>query len=158
MRIEVLLNTKASRSSEIRPQLDSELQALGQEGVRIATQTRDVKPSELGFAEAFQFIIEHGHSIADAIPLITAVVQLTNSVLKRYGISRGAGRAAKDESAYVVVKIEDHRIALPANDAQVKRYLKNVETGRKPRTKAASVSKKNASSGSRGKAGTRVKK
>jgi hypothetical protein len=158
MRIEVLLNTKASRAAEIRPQLDSELQALGNEGVRIATQTQEVEPSELGFAEAFQFIIEHGHRIADAIPLITAVVQLTNSVLKRYGVSRGGGRVAKDEKAYVVVKIEDHRIALPANDTQVKRYLKNVETGPKPRTKAASASKKNASSGSRRKAGTRVRK
>jgi hypothetical protein len=144
MRIEVLLNTRAFNASDIRPQLDTELQALRQGDTQISTQSRQVEPGELAFAEAYQFVIDHGSAVAQAIPLITAVLQVTSAVIERWG-GKGESqkKSTKESEPTVVIKIEGHSMALPANDAQVKRYIKKVQEGPKPpRARAAGRKRK----------------
>jgi hypothetical protein len=135
VRIEVFLDVNAPRAAEIRPQLDAELHALHQEGIDISSRRLAVQPGALSMTEAFAFVIEHGKELASAMTLITAVVQLANSVVGRFGKSKkeekGSQKNPSSSQLPVVISIEGHEIPLPATDDQVRRYLKKVQSGPK---------------------------
>lgn len=135
MQIQISLNTQAVDAGDIRASLDAELHALEQPGVTITTNKRETEAGTLGVFEAYQFIIEHGQAIAQALPLITAALQVTNTVLKRRGLKRkpkpgikkGArGASAKTSQPLIVFNVEGKSVELPADDVQLKRYIGSI--------------------------------
>src|SRR5215467_9595369 len=90
MQIIVSLNTQATNSAEIRAELDAELHGLeqDQDDLHITSQKKEVEAGALGLFEAYQFIVEYGQAIATGLPLVTAVLQLSNAILQRRAIKR----------------------------------------------------------------------
>jgi hypothetical protein len=141
MEIRVLLNAQAVGAAEIRAQLYEELHALEQPGLQIKTEKKEVEAGALGLFEAYQFIVEYGPTIATtgaiSLPLVTAVLQLSNAILQRRGVKRStkpkertkksSRRSEKrDAQPMIVIHVGGKSIELPAEDSQLKRYLSNI--------------------------------
>jgi hypothetical protein len=146
MEIRVSLNVQAENSADIRTQLDTELHGLERPGLQIATQQKEVEAGALGVFEAYQFILACGPAIATTIPLITAVLQLSNAVLQRRGLKRqpkvkkpksGRGSEPSPSHPLVVVHVDGKSIELPAKDPQLKRYVNSIT---KPQARLSSSS------------------
>jgi hypothetical protein len=159
MQIQISLNTQAVDAGDIRASLDAELHALEQPGITITTNKRETEAGALGVFEAYQFIIEHSGAIEHAMTLITAALQVTNTVLKRRGLKskpkarkkRGArGEGAKTPQPLIVFNVEGKSVELPADEAKLRRYIGSIgkSEGKQPtrphksRVKRASKSKK----------------
>jgi hypothetical protein len=87
MQIKVSLNAGATDAADIRAALDAELHGLEQPDLEITTQKKPIEAGALALAEAYQFILDYGPGLAKALPLVTAVLQLSNAVLQRRGIT-----------------------------------------------------------------------
>jgi hypothetical protein len=150
MQIQISLNTHAVDAGDIRVQLDAELHALEQSGVKITTNKRETEAGALGVFEAYQFIIEHGRDIVEALPLITAALQISNTVLKRRGLSRKP-KPRKEKGAHganttapqplIVFNVNGNSIELPADDAQLKRYVGTIGKSPAKRTPSSRARK-----------------
>jgi hypothetical protein len=142
MEIRVSLNTQAADAAEIRNELSEELHALEQADLKIKTEQTEVEAGALSIFEAYQFVVEHAPVIAAtatlSMPVITAVLNLSNAILQRRGLKRRlkqksderkGGRAHKPTAAQpmVVVQVGERSIELPAEDSQIKRYLRNID-------------------------------
>jgi hypothetical protein len=91
MQIVVSLNTQVTDAADIRAELDAELHGLeqDQDDLHIKTQKKEVEAGTLGLFEAYQFIVEYGPTaVAAGLPLVTAVLQLSNAILQRSRIGR----------------------------------------------------------------------
>lgn len=137
MQIQVSLNPRAVAAAEIRAQLDAELHALERPGIEVRAGKKAPGAEEFGLAEAYQFIVDCGPGIVALLPLITAVLQLSNAILTRRGLTspkakvrRRAQRAAQLEeagaSAPVVVSVNGRQLELPADARQLKQFLDAV--------------------------------
>jgi hypothetical protein len=152
MQIQVSLNTGAADAADIRAQLDAELHGLERPGLQITTQKKPVEAGALSVVEAYQFILDYGPAIATGLPLITAVLQLSNAILQRRGITRKAkskvpAKKAKPKGSdknvshpIVVVQVEGKSIELPADDAQLKKYVSSfANPSPRPPSRASSA-------------------
>jgi DNA/RNA endonuclease G (NUC1) len=137
MQIQVSLNPHAVAAAEIRAQLDAELHALERPGIQVRADRKAPAAEAFGLAEAYQFIVDCGPGIVALLPLVTAVLQLSNSMLARRGLTspkakvrRGARRAVQLEeagaSAPVVVSVNGRQLELPADDRRLKQFLDAV--------------------------------
>ncbi len=136
MQIQMSLNPHAVAAAELRAQLEAELQALERPGVQVRADNKAPGAEEFGLAEAYQFIVDCGPGIVALLPLVTAVLQLSNAILQRRDL---ASRKREDErqasaSAPVVVSVNGRELELPADERQVKEFLSAVsgrpQTGR----------------------------
>ncbi len=137
MQIQVSLNPNAVAAADLRAQLEAELHALERPGVQVRADNTAPGAAEFGLAEAYQFIVDCGPGIVALLPLVTAVLQLSNAILTRRGLTspkakvrRGAKRAAQLEEAGafapVVVGVDGRQLELPADDRQLKQFLDAV--------------------------------
>jgi hypothetical protein len=141
MEIRVSLNTQATEAAKIRAELFAELNALEQPDLHIRTEKREAEPGALALFEAYQFIVDHGSAIAEgakiSIPVLTAVLQLSNAILQRRGIKRKPKPKSKSTKKtrtsetiaaqpVIVVQVGKKSIELPADDSQLKRYISTV--------------------------------
>jgi hypothetical protein len=139
MQIRVLLNSQAENAAEIRTQLDAELHAaLDRKEIYITTKKSELEAGTLSIAEAYEFIVSHGPAIAaSTLPLVTAVLQLSNAILQRRGIKRqqkqktdakktGEGSDKKLRQPAIVVDVDGKSIELPADNSQQKRFLGSI--------------------------------
>jgi hypothetical protein len=140
MQIRVLLNSQAENAAEIRTQLDAELHAaLDQKGINITTKKSELEAGTLSIAEAYEFIISHGPTIASTtLPLVTAVLQLSNAILQRRGIKRQEKRKTEKKKTSetsekqkvrqpaIVVDVDGKSIELPGDNSQLKRFLGSI--------------------------------
>ncbi len=138
MQIQVSLNPHAVAAADLRAQLEAELHALEQPGVQVRADNKAPGAGEFGLAEAYQFIVDCGPGIVALLPLVTAVLQLSNAILTRRGLAspkakvrRGARRAAQIEEAgvsapVVVVNVDGRQLELPADDRRLKAFLSAV--------------------------------
>jgi len=146
MQIQVSLNPHAVAAAELRTQLEAELHALERRpGVQVRADNKAPGAEEFGLAEAYQFIVDCGPGIVALLPLVTAVLQLSNAMLTRRGLAspkakvrRGARRAAQLEEAsasppVMVVNVDGRQLGLPADDRQLKEFL-NAVSGRAEHT------------------------
>ncbi|MHC2280408.1 hypothetical protein ACVME8_007051 [Bradyrhizobium diazoefficiens] len=166
MQIVVSLNAGAVDAADIRTTLDAELHGLAREGAKITTEKKPVEAGALSFAaEAYQFILDYGPAVKAALPLITAVLQVSNAVLQRRGItsknkpkaskkaksSKTAQKAAPPQPV-VVVQVEGRSINLPADSAQLKKFVSafskpELPAGKRAPKKKAAQPKKRATKG-----------
>jgi hypothetical protein len=153
MQITVSLNAGAADAADIRTALDAELRGLEQQGLQITTQKKPIETGALALAEAYQFILEYGPGLAKAIPLVTAVLQLSNAVLQRRGITgKKKPKTSKKASTkntqsttpqpVVVVQMEGKSIDLPAEPAQLKKFVSSFSNPEKSSRKPAAKAKK----------------
>jgi len=167
MQIKVSLNAGAADAADIRAALDAELHGLEQPDLEITTQKRPIEAGALALAEAYQFILDYGPGLAKALPLVTAVLQLSNAVLQRRGITAKKKTKAPKKTTpkkptvaaaqpLVLVQVEDRFIELPADQPQLKKFLNSLSkseqsSGRsatdKPRKAGTTKKKKRTAKG-----------
>jgi hypothetical protein len=137
MQIHISLNPNVVAAADIRAQLEAELHDLERPGIQVRTDNKAPGAEEFGLAEAYQFIVDCGPGIVALLPLVTAVLQLSNAMITRRGLNsrkakvrRGARRAAQLEEAVaspaVVVSVNGRQLELPADDRRVKQFLNAV--------------------------------
>jgi hypothetical protein len=138
------------------PALDAELHGLEQPDLEITTRKKPIEAGALALAEAYQFILDYGPDLAKAIPLVTAVLQLSNAVLQRRGITakkkaKAPKKTATKKSAaaathpLVLVQVEDNIIELPAEQPQLKKFLNSLSKPEQSSGKSAAAKPKKAS-------------
>jgi hypothetical protein len=141
MQIQVSLNPRAVAAADLRAQLETELHALERPGIQVRADNKAPGAEEFGLAEAYQFIVDCGPGIVALLPLVTAVLQLSNAMLTRRGLNspkakvrRRARRAAQLEeagaSAPVVVSVNGRQLELPADDRQLREFMSTLVTER----------------------------
>jgi len=131
MKVDVLLNRHAVGAARIRAELSAELGALEGAGVQVTARSGPAPDGALGLQEVFQFVVEHKDEIVAGIPLLTATLQIANTVLKRLSEDSAEKKPKKTGDAapapVVIVQVKDHAIPLPANPARVKKFMNEVE-------------------------------
>jgi hypothetical protein len=144
MQIRVSLNAGATDAADIRAALDAELHGLEQPDLEITTQKKPIEAGALALAEAYQFILDYGPGLAKALPLVTAVLQLSNAVLQRRGITAKKKAKAPNKKTtpkkptvaatqpLVLVQVEDRFIELPAEQPQLKKFLNSLSKPEQP--------------------------
>lgn len=156
MQIKVSLNAEATDAADIRAALDAELHGLEQPDLEITTRKKPIEAGALALAEAYQFILDYGPDLAKALPLVTAVLQLSNAVLQRRGITaKKKAKAPKKPTTkkpvaaatqpLVLVQVEDRIIELPAEQPQLKKFLNSLSKPEQPSGKSAAAKPKKAS-------------
>ncbi|NEV01058.1 hypothetical protein [Bradyrhizobium uaiense] len=156
MQIKVSLNAGATDAGDIRAVLDTELHGLEQPDLEITTQKKPVEAGALALAEAYQFILDYGPGLAKALPLVTAVLQLSNAVLQRRGITAKKKTKAPTKTTpkkptapatqpLVLVQVEDRIIELPADQPQLKKFLNSLSKPEQSPSKSAANKPRKAS-------------
>ena len=144
MQIQVSLNPDAVAAADIRAQLDAELHALERPGVQVRADKKAPEAEAFGLVEAYQFIVDCGPGIVALLPLVTAVLQLSNAILDRRGLTQRKAKARKkvkrapqkeeaSASAPIVVRVNGRQLKLPADERQLKKFI-NTVSGRAERT------------------------
>lgn len=140
MQIQVSLDPHALAAAEIRAQLDAELHALEQPGIQVRADRRGSGAEAFGLAEAYQFIVDCGPGMVALLPLVTAVLQLSNAILERRGLTPRKAKARKrakrapraDEreagasAPVMVVNVNGRQVELPADDRQLEEFMNAV--------------------------------
>lgn len=137
MQIQISLNPLAVAAAEIRAQLDAELHALERPGIQVRADRKAPEAEAFGLVEAYQFIVDCGPGIVALLPLVTAVLQLSNAILERRGLTPPKTRARKKAkrapqaaeaiaSAPVVVSVNGRQLELPADERQLKEFMSAV--------------------------------
>jgi hypothetical protein len=137
MQIQVSLNPHAVAAADIRAQLDAELHALERPGIQVRADKKAPEAEAFGLGEAYQFIVDCGPGIVALLPLVTAVLQLSNAILDRRTLAQRKAKARKkvkrapqrDEAsapAPIVVRVNGRQLELPADERQLKKFINAV--------------------------------
>jgi hypothetical protein len=156
MQIRVSLNAGATDAADIRAALDAELHGLEQPDLEITTQKKPIEAGALALAEAYQFILDYGPDLVKALPLVTAVLQLSNAVLQRRGITaKNKAKVPKKTTTkkptvatpqpLVLVQVDDKVIELPADQPQLKKFLSSLSKPEQSAGRTAAAKPRNSS-------------
>jgi hypothetical protein len=135
MQIQVMVNPQAAAAEDIRARLDAELHALERPGVQVRADGKAPATEAFGLAEAYQFIVDCGPGIVALLPLVTAVLQLSNAILQRRALAqvkakKRARRASPEADAGalapVVVTVNGQQLGLPADERQLEAFVNAV--------------------------------
>jgi hypothetical protein len=138
MQIRVSVNPHAVAAADIQAQLDAGLHALERPEIRVRADRQQTGAEAFGLAEAYQFIVDCGPGITALVPLVTAILQLSNTIVQRRALGelkkkakrkarRTARTAAASESApAVVVNVNGRQLELPANDRELEEFVNAV--------------------------------
>jgi len=137
MQIQVSLNPHAVAAADIRAQLDAELHALARPGIQVRADEKAPAAEAFGLAEAYQFIVDCGPGIVALLPLVTAVLQLSNAILDRRTLAQRKAKARKKAKrapqreeasapAPIVVRVNGRQLELPADERQLKKFVDAV--------------------------------
>lgn len=137
MQIQVSLNPHAVAAADIRAQLDAELHALERPGIRVRADKKAPEAEAFGLVEAYQFIVDCGPGIVALLPLVTAVLQLSNAILDRRGLAQRKAKARKkvrrapqqheaSAPAPIVVRVNGRQLELRADERQLKKFINAV--------------------------------
>jgi hypothetical protein len=136
MQIQVMVNPHADAAADLRAQLAAELQALARPGVRVRAD-RKAAAEAFGLGEAYQFIVDCGPGLLALLPLVTAVLQLSNTLLQRRALAgpdpkarkraRRVARATEaGDAAPVVVTVNGRQLALPVDERRLQAFANAV--------------------------------
>ena len=131
MQVKIELHGKHPLYAEIVSDLAAEIDALQRPGVSVTRQQRLPQEDELVLGEVAQFIIDNQDAIVNTTTFITALVQLSNEVMRRRGIQKAAKPSKLESVEYQTVDpatltVGKHRLILPCTDAQAKTFIKKV--------------------------------
>jgi len=137
MQIQVSLNPHAVAAADIRAQLAAELHALERPGVQVRADKKAPEAEAFGLVEAYQFIVDCGPGVVALLPLVTAVLQLSNAILDRRTLAQRKAKARKkvkrapqqaeaSAPAPIVVRVNGRQLELPADERQLKKFINAV--------------------------------
>jgi hypothetical protein len=137
MQIQVSLNPDAVAAADIRAQLAAELHALERPGIRVRADEKAPEAEAFGLVEAYQFIVDCGPGVVALLPLVTAVLQLSTTILERRWLAERKAKARKkvkrapqqaeaSAPAPIVVRVNGRQLELPVDERQLKEFINAV--------------------------------
>lgn len=138
MQIQISLDPHAVAAAELRAQLEAGLQALERPGVQVRADPKAPAAETFGLAEAYQFLVDCGPAMTAILPLVTAILQLSNQILERRVLTkckakarkraRRAPRAAEAiaSAPVITVNVNGRVLELPADDRRLEAFVSAV--------------------------------
>lgn len=117
--VKLLLDTESPIYDEMRDVLQENLNAL--ETIKFKTTPGRIKIPTLGVEQIIEFVIENYDKL---IPLVTAILNIINSILAR---KRHLAQKKVKKTQVITITIGENKLSLPAGKKAQKRFLESLE-------------------------------